>query len=153
MITESVIDRIVKQAEDGKIDLPLFYQNLSTSHPVLFKFLFSRDTTYLSAEEHELLLFLAMVIIRSCEDSEKEFGDISGDKLDSREEVNWQVFESARDQDFSTQMDQFFKRSPEEDLLAFIEDALIDDDESLLSPAGRELICIKLISIVDCLAN
>ncbi|MEO0876376.1 MAG: hypothetical protein AAFY48_17390, partial [Bacteroidota bacterium] len=46
----------------------------------------------------------------------------------------------------------FFKQHPaEEELLALVEDAILDDDESPVTNEGREPIFVSLKSIIDCL--
>ena len=49
--------------------------------------------------------------------------------------------------------DFFFQDYPQEDLLAFVEDSLIDDEENdtPISNIGRNVIFVSMKSFIDCL--
>jgi len=46
-------------------------------------------------------------------------------------------------------MDIFFKNYFQEDLLAFVEDSLIEEEEGLVTKVGREPMFVALKSIID----
>ena len=48
-------------------------------------------------------------------------------------------------------MDVFFENYQQEDLLAFVEDSLIDDEDEIVTKVGREPMFVALKSIIDCL--
>jgi len=50
---------------------------------------------------------------------------------------------------FRERLDEFFEETKQEDLLAFIEDALLDDEESPVSKEGREPMFVTLKAVID----
>ena len=50
-------------------------------------------------------------------------------------------------------MDAFFKNYSEEDLLAFVEDILVEDDDQELTTVGKEIILICSKSLIDLLQD
>ena len=52
---------------------------------------------------------------------------------------------------FNEKIDPFFKDYPQEDLLAFVEDSLVQDEDSEITNEGRDYIFIALKTIIDSL--
>ena len=69
------------------------------------------------------------------------------------EEKNWQLFEDNQKISWEDKMTKVFESYPQTDLLAFVEDMLVedDDDETTISNIGREFIFVTAKSFVDCL--
>lgn len=76
---------------------------------------------------------------------------VTEEKLGEAEEKNWELMNEVTAKRFRDRLDRFFEQYPQEDLLAFIEDALADDEdgESIVSPESREPIFIALKSMID----
>jgi len=78
---------------------------------------------------------------------------ITEEALSIAEETNWGKMQEVSAKKFRERLDVFFSSTSQEDLLAFIEDALLDEEEGILSKEGREPIFIILKSIIDALSG
>lgn len=151
-IDETTIDHIAVNLGTSDADRALAVESLEAEQPVLLAYLFSENFGAFLEREREYILFLVLVIIESIK--VKHPGQtlpISEALLSETEEENWTKMQTVKAQRFRERMDIFFKDTNQEDLLAFIEDALIDEEDGLLSKEGREPIFIVLKSIVDAL--
>ncbi|MFT5382917.1 MAG: hypothetical protein ACI81W_000313, partial [Saprospiraceae bacterium] len=64
----------------------------------------------------------------------------------------WEKLSENQSKGFRDKLDVFFENTSQEDLLAFVEDALVQDEEDdMISPEGREYVFITLKTIIDCL--
>jgi hypothetical protein len=59
------------------------------------------------------------------------------------------MLEPVKSKPFQHKADVFFKDYPQEDLLAFVEDALADDEDSEVTKEGREPMFVALKTIID----
>ncbi|MFK8104727.1 MAG: hypothetical protein AB8G15_19570, partial [Saprospiraceae bacterium] len=76
--------------------------------------------------------------------------------LEEKEEDNWEKLENVPAGSFRDRLDVFFKDYPQEDLLAFAEDALVEEEEDSdinLTKEGKELMFVALKTIIDCLTR
>ncbi len=71
--------------------------------------------------------------------------------IETAEDKNWEMLKDASGKHFRERLDVFFDAYPQEDLLAFAEDALVHDEEEMVSSEGREYVFIALKTIIDCL--
>jgi hypothetical protein len=79
--------------------------------------------------------------------------EIDSDELSVAEEKNWELLESITAKRFRDRLDVFFKDNKQTDLLAFVEDMLLDEEDELLTKEGREPMFVILKSIIDCFDN
>jgi hypothetical protein len=70
-------------------------------------------------------------------------------RIDQAEEDNWALLEPVKSKRFSDKADVFFKNYPQEDLLAFVEDMLTDDENTEVTKEGREPMFVALKTIID----
>ena len=147
-ISESEIDLISEQL-DADVDQENFFKELATQQPVLLSFLVSDNLKVLTEEEHELLYFLAAIIWKSISKAHPESLLIDENILGKAEEGNWELLEANVRGTFSERITPFFEKYPQEDLLAFIEDALVFDEESQVTNEGRVYIFVVLKTMVD----
>ncbi|NJL73773.1 MAG: hypothetical protein HC892_00790 [Saprospiraceae bacterium] len=78
-----------------------------------------------------------------------ELPELTEENLGEAEELNWELIENTNTRDFRKQLDVFFEHYPQEDLLAFVEDSLVDDDEFNVTAEGREIILVGLKTLID----
>ncbi|GAB5551697.1 MAG: hypothetical protein Sapg2KO_12880 [Saprospiraceae bacterium] len=151
-IDETTIDHIAVKLGTSDADRALAVESLEAEQPVLLAYLFSENFGAFLEREREYILFLVLVIIESIKVKHPgQILSLSEALLSETEEENWTKMQTVKAQRFRERMDIFFKDTSQEDLLAFIEDALIDEEDGLLSKEGREPIFIVLKSIVDAL--
>ena len=73
----------------------------------------------------------------------KSFNDAPGgfkEEIEEIEEQNWTLLNETKAKGFREKLDAFFEDYPQEDLLAFVEDALVEDEDDFLTKEGKELI-------------
>jgi hypothetical protein len=158
LVSEIQIDAVADFFEETDYEEEVV--KLSERQPHLAAYIFSEDFELLMQTERELMLFILLVVVNSVEKALEEAGmlpleEVSAEELEDAEEANWERIENIDAKKFRERLDVFFNTSPEEDLLAFVEDMLADDDddeaEPLVSKEGREPIFIALKSVIDVL--
>jgi hypothetical protein len=151
-IDENTIDEIAVQLGTSESSRAAAVNALRVEQPVLLAYLFSENFDAFLDREREYLLFLVLVIMESAKAKTKEpLPAITEDILGEVEESNWSTIQTVSAKRFRERLDVFFDNTHQEDLLAFVEDALIDEEDGLLSKEGREPIFIVLKSIIDAL--
>lgn len=151
MIPENVIEAaaesIGSQTEEG---FQKILDDFSQKQPIVLAYLFSENLNLLTEEERNILLYLVLVTRKSyLKMNRYEPAPISEDDLENAEDKNWEKLKDNSSKDFRARLDVFFKGTPQEDLLAFFEDVLMDDDEETITKAGREYIFIGAKTVVD----
>ncbi len=152
MVPEHIIDQVSEEvgAEEKGYDEAL--AALKKEQPIVLAYLFSESFEVFSQKEREYLLFLVMVVyqsVRKCRSVEP----VGAEALESAEEKNWSMMEGVKAKRFRDRLDVFFEGYPQEDLLAFAEDSLIDadaEDTELVLKESREPLFIILKSLIDC---
>jgi hypothetical protein len=155
MIPEAVIEAQIEQLSSDPELYEQQVQALGNEQALVLSYLLSETFDILTASEKAYLLYLALVIWTSVKSHTGTVPDISQEALGSAEEINWATYQNSGGRRFRDRLDVFFEGYPEEDLLAFVEDALEIDDENPepdleLTKEGREPIFIGLKSIIDC---
>jgi hypothetical protein len=149
-VDEKTIEEVVERlgSSDNEFEQQVDY--LKEKYPLRLGYLFAEDTEAFTREEQSLVLFLGTVIITACEIINGAPLPIIEEKdLMAFEELNWEKIQSATGNGFRNRLDPFFADTPQEDLLAFIEDNLVEDEEDIVSNEGREPIFILLATLVD----
>jgi hypothetical protein len=81
---------------------------------------------------------------------------LSKNALEAAEEANWESLESVTAKRFRDRMTPFFEGYDQEDLLAFVEDSLTEDEEdteNVVTKEGREPMFVALKSVIDALTK
>lgn len=149
-ITEEQIDEVTSQLSESETAYLQCLEDLENKHPILFPYLLSEDFEVLKPEERDYLFFLLAVVWKAIRDELPAGAYITEEQLGGAEEQNWTVLQESKAKTFRDRLDPFFEQYPQEDLLAFVEDALSDNEEGILSKEAREPIFVTLKSIIDC---
>lgn len=153
-IDEALIDEVAVKLGTSEERRQQAIERLEQEQPVLLAFLFSENFEAFLPREREYILFLVLVIVESIRiGGGKPIHRISEEDLSLAEEANWEKLQAVSARHFRERLDVFFQETSQEDILAFIEDALIDEEEGLLSKEGREPIFIVLKSILDAIVK
>lgn len=145
MIPESTIDLSIDWVSQN---IEQATKNFIEDFPELTRYLYSGKFDLLTNEENELLLFLFLVINHSIEDENIE--NFSLDLFHSKEEKNWDLFENKKQISWQEKLNMSFDNYKEEDLLAFVEDLLTEEEgEEILSQIGKEFIFVTVKSFID----
>ncbi|MEL7021461.1 MAG: hypothetical protein AAGK47_07635 [Bacteroidota bacterium] len=152
-ISEHTIDNVTSELERSDAQLEQALARMEEEQPHILAYLFSENFEVLTTAEKDYLLFLAIAIWKSIK---KETGTIAlatESSIGDVEERNWEIMSASKGKTFRDRLDPFFEQSPQEDLLAFAEDALTIDDESepTVTKEGREPMFVALKTIIDIL--
>ncbi len=153
-ISEDMIDTVVLKLEtaDFEQEVAIFGEK----QPILLGYVLSEDFELLTNEEREWLLYLVLVLYQAIESGDKKIDPLSKNDLEAAEEANWARLETVTAKHFRDRMTPFFEGYPQEDLLAFVEDSLTEDEEdteNFLTKEGREPMFVALKSVIDALTN
>lgn len=148
-ISESIIHEIAETMDDVHIE-PLV-DDFADAQPAILAYIFSEDMEALSENEREYLLGITIIIWKAIEKVAGEIEEASSKEIEDAEEHNWELLESSPDRRFRDRLNVFFKDYKQEDLLAFAEDALVEDDDSPVTSEGREPMMVALKSVIDVL--
>lgn len=154
IVTESDIDAIheemaVQQGQDERL-----LTKFANQQPHITGWLLGDDFKLLLDDEQDLLFFLAMCIYEACARKTGVRDEISGEEIREAEEANWSLLENSNAKAPRERIDLFFESSNQEDLLAFIEDSLEedeDDPDTIVTKLSREPMFVALKSLVDVL--
>ena len=151
MINEQQIDEVIDQLSESDDVFEAHLDALQDEQPMLLSYLFSEDNEAFTNEEREYLIFLSVVIWQAFRRSRHTERVPTTEEISEAEERNWELLNGVPAQHFADRISVFFEDYPEEDLLAFIEDALSDDEESPITREGREPMFVTLKTVVDVL--
>jgi hypothetical protein len=152
MVEAFIIDEVTEELSASEKALEHTLERMNQEQPMLLAYLFSENFEAFTESEREFLLFLTSVIWKSVFRVWGSQSEITESLLAEAEERNWDLLQSVSARDFRERVTIFFDQYPaEEELLAFVEDAIIDDEESPVTVEGREPLFISLKSIIDCL--
>lgn len=148
-ITEKAIDHLIETMDTSPDGVKRFWSQCQSQFPELAHYILNVDQDILTEDEYDQMIFIAMICIQACinSNSKTPISDIS-EKIAQIEDQNWEVIDNQRG-DFRSKLNAFFDQYPEEDILAFVEDILVDDDTSEISLVGREVIFVKLKTLID----
>ncbi len=147
-IIESAAESVGNQAEEKYARI---IGEFKLKQPVVMAYLLSENFYLLTEQEKDMLLYFVLVVRRAYMKATegKEPEAVSEEELGVAEEANWARLEGTSAKKFRERLDVFFADTPQEDLLAFFEDVLLDDEEEIITKAGREYIFVAAKSIVD----
>lgn len=126
-------------------------ESLRNENEILLQFIDTSRIELLTDEEGSLLEFMAVVMYHACKDKIGKAPSITGNVLEEMEEKNWEIWNEHIKSSIKAVFDVFFIDYPQEDLLAFVEDSLQQDEDWPVSTAGIELITVIAKSIIDTL--
>ena len=160
MISEKTIDQIIGQFESDEIDYEATTQEFAERQPAILSFLLAEQEGALTEDERDFMIYLATIIWQAVEQVVGPvINKVSAAEVASREEANWAKLDHAKGRTFRDRLTIFFENTPQEDLLAFIEDSLTLDEvydgaEGLqITAEGAEPIFIMLKTVVDVLTE
>lgn len=153
-ISEDIIEAAVQNLESSEEILEVAIQDMQQKQPVLLGYFFSENFDAFTQAEKEYLLYLLIVIWKSVNEIVDTLPQIEEEQISALEEANWDTFLDSKSKDFRSRLDAFFENYLQEDLLAFVEDALVEDDEdeeAFITDEGRPALFISLKTVIDCL--
>lgn len=153
-VSETVIDQHIDRLETTPGAYEATLAEMEKEQPVLLAYFFSENFDLFTHDEREYLQYLALVIWSAAKEVCGSKPPVNEEQISEAEDENWEKLEAVRSHIFRERVGIFFENHPQEDLLAFVEDALLDDDEDpLVTKEGREALFVTLKSVVDLLTN
>ncbi len=150
-IAEKIIDQVVEKLESADFEKEI--ETMGKQQPALMSFVFSEDFDLLTQSERDLMLYMLLVICQSVGEAKGiAIPPLPTKAIEAAEEHNWELLENSKSQKFRDRMTVFFEDTEQEDLLAFVEDTLTEDDEDStynVTKEGREPLFVALKSVID----
>ncbi len=154
MVEAYIVDEVTEELSASEKAFEHTVELMNDQQPILLGYLFSENFEAFTQNEREYLLFLSAVIWKSVFRVWGRQEEVTEANLEAAEERNWSTIQNSSAQRFRERLNVFFDENPaQEELLAFVEDALLDDEESPVTTEGREPLFISLKSIIDCLVQ
>jgi hypothetical protein len=148
IITENIIDGFIDKYEDETSYLKDL-KKMADEQSDLMAFIDQENYSLLTENEVALMEYLTVIIYATSQSVYEKKLVISGKQLEKSEEDNWDIFNSANTKNFSKILDIYFENYAQEDLLALVEDSVQPEDDSIVTPVGREIIFVACKSIID----
>ena len=152
-VSEKIIDAVALSLEDSAGAYEDAVEQLREEQPVILAYLFNEELKIFTQGEKEYMLYLILVIWQAIKTANAESQpSTSADAFTATEEKNWEILQAQKKRSFRDKLDVFFDQYPQEDLLAFVEDALVEDEEeeSVVTKEGREAVFVILKTVIDC---
>lgn len=147
-IPEKTIDTVVEYLEslDNYDDL---ISEMGETQPAVLAYLMSDNFKFFTDAERDFAFFLTFTIWQSVAKHHSDLPTLSEEEIGKNEESNWDLFDKQRARSFKEKLNAFFENYDQEDLLAFVEDALEPDEEAVITPEGRDYLFVSMKSIID----
>ncbi|MFZ4473604.1 MAG: hypothetical protein ACOYPR_00335 [Saprospiraceae bacterium] len=156
LVSEDIINDLVDALDnltDEQYEAKM--EAFSEAQPVIFAWLFSEQFDLLTEDEKGFMQYLALIIWCAVDKvGGKSVQPVSEDQIGEAEERNYEVLEQSTEQRFRERLDVFFEDTPQEELLAFAEEAVLEDEDdpsSIVTKEGREPIFVALKTMIDVL--
>ena len=160
MVPETIIDQISADIGADEKRFSDALHEFKDKQPVVLGYLFTENFEIFTQAEREYLLFLVVSIYQSIETfTNKNLPTVTPEQIASAEDQNWGLLNDSSAKAFRDRIDLLFDGYPQEDLLAFAEDALAEEEENgssdaesptMVTKESREAIFILLKSLIDC---
>ena len=156
-VSEDVIDAVIdalEEMEDDQYEKQM--EKFAEAQPVLVAYLFNEENFHLLTEDEKgYIQYLSLIAWMANTKVNGPGEPASEEMIGIAEERNYEILEAAKAKSFRDRLDAFFEGTPQEDLLAFAEEAVLDDEESgpdaLVTKEGREPIFIAVKTVIDVL--
>jgi hypothetical protein len=150
-IDEKTIDWAVDLVLDSEDHDDELWQSMEEQQPGILAYLLDEEQNAFTEAERDYMLNLLMIMWAAIRKKDAApAAPIEPQTLADAEERNWEKMERETSTKFRERIDVFFADTDQEDLLAFLEDAMLEDEESPMTKEGREPMFVLLKSVVDC---
>ena len=128
-VSEQVIEEAMAAFELSEKTEKTVKKTFQENQQMLYTYLFSDSFSFLKDGEKEIFLYLALLVYKSFNTVNPDLEAIAEATIGQYEERNWEKWNEAKGKTVTDKLDTFFLNYPQEDLLALIEDSLIDEEE------------------------
>ena len=151
LVSEAIIDFVIEELEEQNQEERIL--QLEQGQPAILAYILSDNFQMFTEEEKDYILFLALTICLSVQKAYPDVPAINESQIEKAEELNWDKLSDVKASQQRERWTPFFIDYPQEDLLAFVEDALEADEESQISKEARDVIFISMKSVIDALTQ
>lgn len=155
-VTEKTIDAIIDRLDsisDEQYEAQV--EEFAAAQPVLIAYLFNEENFHLLTDEEKgFLQYLALIVWMAVVRTNGVGAAVSEEMIGEAEERNYEILEASTAKKFRDRLNVFFENTPQEDLLAFAEEAVLEDEESgdpLVTKEGQEPIFVAVKTVIDVL--
>ena len=149
MVKEQIIEQVITRFDNDQEAYVESLSDIMDEQPPLLAFLSQESNDVLTEDEKDILWYIILILITSSRESGNQVGELSDIYLGNNEETNWELLQVQPKGTFRERVTVFFEDYDQEDLLAFVEDTLELEDDSPVTPVGREVIFISAKAIID----
>lgn len=154
LVSENIVDQIVERFDDSEAAYEKAIEDFEKTQPILLSYLFSEDFEAFTPDEKEFMLMLSTIIYTAVKEENGDIPIVDEKAIADAEESNWAKLEDLNSKRFNERLDVFFQDYDQEDLLAFVEDALAEDEEDpIVTKEAREPMFVTLKTVIDCLTK
>lgn len=152
-VDEQQIDKAAETLEASPDAYESAVKAMRKEQPILLAYNFSEGFKAFTEEEQQYFLYLSLVIWKAVNAANGPVPQVDLTRLSEIEEHNWNIIQSSKGKTFRSRLDPFFEDYKQEDLLAFAEDALTqdEDEEEVVSREGQEALFVSLKTVIDAL--
>lgn len=155
-ITSSAIDKVIDELDQiSDEQYEEIMEQFTANQPVLIAYIFNDENFHLlNEDERGYLEYLALILWRSVHNAYGPLQPVSEEAIGEAEEKNYEIMENSTGKHFSDRLNPFFEGYPQEDLLAFAEEAVTEDEdepEGIIGKEAREPIFVALKTMIDVL--
>jgi hypothetical protein len=158
-VSETIIDSVIEELDnltDDKYEKKM--DAFEDAQPVVNAYLLDDENFHLLTEEEQgFLQYLALIAYESIVKVNGQIPEVSEEMIGEAEEKNYEILDNITAKEFRDRLNPFFENYPQEDLLAFAEEALLEDEEepteTLVTKEGREPIFIAMKTLIDVLTQ
>lgn len=152
-ISETDLDTAAEALGQSPESLNEAVVELEQQQPEVLGYFFAEHFEAFTQQEREYALYLLLVIWKAIAAHEPGLPAVDAETLEEAEERNWTLLQDVHTNNWHARLDIFFTNYPQEDLLAFVEDALAIDEEEdspVVTKEGREALFVAIKSVIDC---
>ncbi len=153
LINEDQIDKTIDRFDGREEEYEDALSTMMDKHPSLVAFMTQESSQILTEEEKDLAWYIILILMETIAESGFELEHMDHQKLLEYEEANWDLLNQQRKGSFRDRISIFFVDTSQEDMLAFVEDTLEEDEMSPVTPVGREVIFVMTKTIIDVIAD
>lgn len=153
MITESQIENLFDQFQENTSRQEMLYEEFFKEQPHCCLWILEGHQEVLTENEQDLLYFLSLFIWQCFSKFRNKVPEIQAEEIAEAEEVTWSLIEGHEKKSWAEKLNLLFEHCPEPELLAFVEDALVEDPEDqdlVVTAIGKEPVLVALFSLIYC---
>ena len=150
-VGEKTIDKTLDLLGEDASKIEKAVEKVLQRYPALEEYAEQENFLVLTGEERAILHYCILVIVEASMAALGNDVRIDAQNLEKAAEANWEVRSLAESKKFDQVIDSYFEGYKQEDLLAFVEDTLVQDEDSPVSAIGREVIFISCKAVIDTL--